>query len=147
MENLREIIRLILEKDEKIKSSGIVVVKDYGDEYKVLCLKRSDGSYDLTKGQSEEGESLFDTAVRETEEESGISDLRFEWGSDRSITYGKGKMFIASTLSEPFIPVNPETQIKEHESAEFLSFDEAEKVVDDYLKNAIRWARNIINKN
>ena len=85
MENLREIIRLILEKDEKIKSSGIVVVKDYGDEYKVLCLKRSDGSYDLTKGQSEEGESLFDTAVRETEEESGISDLRFEWGSGENV--------------------------------------------------------------
>ena len=141
---LREIVKLIIEKEVRVKSAGVVVVKKHGNIYKDLCLKRDDGTYDLTKGQKEPGESLFDAAVRETGEESGIYDLRFEWGSDMSITYGKGKMFIASTNSDPFIPPNPDTQIKEHESAEFLTFEEAEKVVDNHLKDAVRWAKSVI---
>ena len=60
--------------------AGIVVVRKIDGEYKVLGLW-SRGGYDIPKGHVEEGEGVFDTAIRETEEEASITDLYFKWGN------------------------------------------------------------------
>ena len=142
MSTLRRYIKLIIESmshDQKIEAAGVIVVKYIDREPKILILKTHDGTFDITKGKIEDGESSFDAAVRETGEESGIFDLDFVWGND-SITYGKGRLYVAQTHSEPFISVNPETNQKEHASLKFVSLDEAEALVDEFLKPGVRWA-------
>jgi 8-oxo-dGTP pyrophosphatase MutT (NUDIX family) len=149
MENLREYIRMVIESKNShpVIASGVIVVKYINNKPKILILRRHDGTYDITKGKIDDGESPFDAAIRETGEEAGIFDLDFIWGMD-SITYGKGRLYIAKTTSEPFISVNPETNQREHESLKFVSVDEAERLVDNMLKPGIRWAsRKILEKN
>jgi len=142
MSLLRRYIRLIIEsasRDQKIEAAGVIVVKYINNEPKILILKTHDGSFDITKGRIEDGESSFDAAVRETGEEAGIFDLDFIWGDD-SITYGKGRLYVAQTHSDPFVSVNPETNQKEHVSLKFVSPETAELLVDEFLKPGIRWA-------
>ena len=106
-------------------------------------MKRYDGSWDLTKGKIDENELSFDAALRETEEESGLNDISFEWGTD-SIKYGKGELFVGLTKNKPFIPINPQSQKREHTSFKFVTFDEAIDLVDEKLKTGIRWAKSKI---
>ena len=138
-------INTILAESESVVASGVIVVKFIDDEYKVLILKKYDGSWDLTKGKIDPGESSFEAAVRETEEEAGINDLNFKWGTE-SVKYGKGELFLGVTESEPYIPVNPESQKKEHSILKFVSLEDALEIVDDKLKPGIRWAMNKILK-
>lgn len=53
-------------------AAGGVVVNSKG---KLLFIKRN-GVWDLPKGHAEQGESIEQTALREVEEECGLSDLR-----------------------------------------------------------------------
>tara|TARA_R100001594_G_scaffold148536_2_gene203966 strand:- start:337 stop:732 length:396 start_codon:yes stop_codon:yes gene_type:complete len=122
------------------KSAGVVVVRKFDDGIKVLCLKKFDGIYDITKGIVDDGESDIETALREVQEESGIVDLRFDWGLC-SKSYGMGRVFLASTEQDAFVGINPETGQKEHESYAWLSFDEAINLVEDFLVDAIVWAK------
>ena len=141
---LREYIKKInnlLEAQKNIVASGIIVVKFIDNEHRVLLLKKYDGTWDITKGKIDDGELSFDAALRETEEESGLNDIAFEWGTD-SIKYGKGELFVGLTNSEPYIPVNPLTQKREHSSLKFVSFDEAINLVDERLKPGIKWAKS-----
>lgn len=139
-EYVKTVIRL-QESEQALEAAGIVVVKIFDDIPKVLILKKYDGSWDITKGKIDEGELSFEAALRETEEEAGINDLDFKWGVD-SVRYGKGEVFVAVTNSEPYIPVNPKTNQKEHTEIKFVSFDEAHRLVKDHLKNAILWAKS-----
>ena len=128
--------------------AGVVVLKRFEDEYKVLCLykenKKGIRKYDLTKGKVDEGETDFQAAVRETYEEAGISRLNFEWGRVKmhkeTIT-----MFIAVTDDEPAISKNPESGIYEHDGFEWNDIDVAYILLPDFLKPFIVWARNKIN--
>ena len=139
---LREYVRKVdkmLSEADTIVAAGVIVVKLIDGEYKVLVLQKHDGSWDLTKGKIDSGESPFEAAVRETEEESGVNDLNFKWGND-SIKHGKGELFLAVTESQPYIPVNPETQTKEHIALQFVSFSKAYELVGNRLKPGIQWA-------
>ena len=55
-----------------------------------LLLHYPSGHWDLVKGKMEEGEEIYDTVVRETEEETGITDLRFIDTFQREIRYDFG---------------------------------------------------------
>jgi len=125
------------------KSAGIVVVRRFDDGIKVLCLKKFDGVFDITKGIIDAGESDIEAALREVEEESGIVNLKFEWGLC-SKSYGKGKVYLASTDQDARIGTNPTTGKKEHESYEWLNFDDATRVVEKFLVGALIWAESEI---
>lgn len=60
----------------KETSSGAVIFKRDG-EIKYLLLHYESGHWDFPRGAIELGESEEETAVRETKEETGISDLIF----------------------------------------------------------------------
>jgi len=142
---LRSYIRALIESENKKTSAGIVVVRNFNDEFKVLCLLKQNGNYDITKGLMELGESPLETALRETKEEAGISDLDFTWGYE-PISYGKGIAFVAQTCQDPSILPNPESGLLEHESFEWKNFEEAANSVIEYLVPAIQYAQILIER-
>ena len=122
--------------------AGIVVVRKFGEEYKVLGL-RLFGRYDLPKGKIEDGEDALTTAIRETEEEASITDIDFKWGYQTYQT-GPVTIYIAETCQDPKIIKNPETGIYEHHGIKWLTWKEAEASLYTYLRGAATWAKNVI---
>ena len=59
------------------KSSGVIIFRKQGDDIFYLLLHYELGHWDFAKGHIEKGETLEQTAIRETEEETGINDLEF----------------------------------------------------------------------
>ena len=142
---LRSYIRTLIESENKKTSAGIVVLRNFNNEFKVLCLLKQNGRYDITKGLIELNESPLEAAIRETEEESGIKELDFTWGYD-PIVYGKGIAFVAQTSQDPIILPNPKSGVLEHKSFEWKSFEDAANSVIEYLVPAIRYAQFLIER-
>ena len=126
--------------------AGIVVVKKIDEEYKVLGL-RLYGKYDIPKGGIEDEEEALTAALRETEEESSITELNFNWGTEPIVISGKATItvYIAETTQDPAIKKNPHTGIFEHHAASWVDWDFMEERVYGYLKPAISWAKDVIN--
>jgi 8-oxo-dGTP pyrophosphatase MutT (NUDIX family) len=134
------------DKKTKTPAAGIVVVKNFTDGWRVLGLKLG-GEYDLPKGKIDPGESDFDCAVRETYEESGIGpdELYFTWGD----IHKKIKhiiFFIAETNAEPNILRNPKTGMYEHDSAEWLNWEDMRCKCYPYLSEIVDWAKQTIEE-
>ena len=62
-------------------SSGVVIIRYINDVPHFLLL-RAYQYWDFPKGIVEDGETPFDGALREVEEETTLTDLSFRWGSD-----------------------------------------------------------------
>ena len=67
-------------------SSGIILFNDVKDR-KFLLLNYPSKHWDFVKGKMEEGETPHETALRETNEETGISDVEFIDGFEEQIEY------------------------------------------------------------
>ena len=93
---------------------------------------------------NDNGKSAIDTALRETSEECGITNLEFTWGKQKIINVSHLTFFIAQTKDEPYITENPKTGILEHLFAEWVEWEELEASLIDYLIPAIRQAQKII---
>ena len=132
---------LLNEKKNKKKppGAGIVVVKDFDGEWKVLALSIK-GSYDIPKGIIENDEDTLSAAMRETAEEANISNLDFQWDLD-TFKASQVTVYLASTTQDPSITENPDTGIREHDSAEWIDWDSMISGVYGYLKPAIVWAK------
>ena len=126
--------------------SGVVVLKKFKNEYKMLCLycenKKGIRKYDLTKGKVDKGETSFQAATRETYEEAGVKNLDFKWGYKKlekdSIT-----MFIAVTNDNPAILKNPHSGVYEHDGFEWNNLDVAHVLLPGFLKPFAVWAKKI----
>ena len=144
-ENLRKYIRHILVEEKNNKkdpSAGIIVVRKFANGLKVLGLSLY-GKYDIPKGKIESGESVFEAAMRETYEETGITDLSFPYGL-QSITSGHVTVYIGKTSRDPIIRQNPQTGIFEHHGASWLNWDELILKVYPHLRPLIIQAEKII---
>lgn len=69
-----------------VKSAGAVIFRRSG-EVEFLLLKYGAGHWDLVKGHIEEGEDEVDTIHRETQEETGISEVEVLQGFREAIDY------------------------------------------------------------
>jgi 8-oxo-dGTP pyrophosphatase MutT (NUDIX family) len=58
-------------------SSGVVLFRKENDKILFLLLLYPSGHWDFVKGKMEEGETPHETAIRETQEETGITDVEF----------------------------------------------------------------------
>ena len=58
-------------------SSGVVLFRKENEKILFLLLHYPSGHWDFVKGKMEKGESPHETAIRETREETGISDTKF----------------------------------------------------------------------
>lgn len=127
-------------------SAGVVVVRREDSGWRVLVL-RSYRNWDFPKGTVEPNETPLDAAVRETAEESSITDLAFRWGEVfcETAPYRHGKIaryYLAETTRNAItLPISPELGIPEHHEWRWVNFDQAEKVLPPRLQPVLAWAR------
>jgi 8-oxo-dGTP pyrophosphatase MutT (NUDIX family) len=113
-------------------------------------LLRAYHHWDFPKGMRDPGEDPMDTAVREVAEETGVDDLKFDWGDRYFETgpYSKGKVaryYLGSTQKEEVVlGDSPETGQPEHHEWRWVSFDEAYDLGSARVRGIVQWARQNI---
>jgi bis(5'-nucleosidyl)-tetraphosphatase len=132
----------IMQRVSKLPGAGIVIVRKFNQRWRVLGLSLND-VLDIPKGVIESGEKPLQTAIRETQEEAGLTDIFFEWGMD-SVRISQLTVYVASTNQDPIITQNPETGIYEHQGFVWSSWDEMRAGAYPYLQPAIDWARDVV---
>ena len=132
-------------------SAGIIPIRKKKSEWEFLIL-RAFAYWDFPKGMVEANEDAQIAAVRELEEETGISRVEFIWGEDFIETepYGKGKVarYYAALVKEDFeiqfLP-NPVTGIIEHHEYLWVSYEEARALLVPRVQRVLDWARDYIS--
>lgn len=129
-------------------SYGIIPVRD-----ERLLLLRVYNTYDFPKGKPDDGETPLQTAIRELQEESSLSDPQFLWGLEfvETLPYKKGKKtaryFIAACpTGDVAILPNPESGIVEHHSFAWVSVQEARSLLKDRHTPVLDWIEKRLNK-
>jgi 8-oxo-dGTP pyrophosphatase MutT (NUDIX family) len=124
--------------------AGIIVVRRFNKTCRVLGLWAR-GGYDIPKGHIEDGDDIFETALRETKEEVNIDKLNFTWGHN---PYREGNLFIylAETSQEAKILINDKSGIYEHEYVKWLTWSEMIEKTYDYLKPALKHAQKTVEE-
>jgi bis(5'-nucleosidyl)-tetraphosphatase len=127
----------------------VVVVRDTPDGHRLLLL-RAYRYWDMPKGRVERDETLFECAVREVREETGLTDLDFAWGEVSVDTepYAGGKVvrfFIARADDKTVtLPINPAIGRAEHHEFRWVPFETALSLTVPRLQRVVRWAAGVI---
>ena len=69
------------------KSAGIVLFRNDSSKSEFLLLNYPQGHWDFIKGKVEQNETPHETAIRETKEETGITNIEFIDGFEESVEY------------------------------------------------------------
>ena len=69
------------------KSAGVVLFRNISNKNEFLLLNYPQGHWDFIKGKIEQNETQHETALRETKEETGISNIEFIDGFEESVEY------------------------------------------------------------
>jgi 8-oxo-dGTP pyrophosphatase MutT (NUDIX family) len=130
-------------------SCGIVLARRSDAGWLTLML-RAFHHWDFPKGIRESGEEPMEAAIREVGEETGVTDLSFEWGDRFFETgpYSRGKVaryFMATTEQEAVVMgLSPETGEPEHHEWRWVTFDEAYDLGSPRVRSIVQWARQVI---
>jgi len=133
------------------RSAGVVIFLEKSEGTHFLLLNYPTGHWDYVKGKIEEGENNRQTAIRETKEETGISDLEFVEGFEEKINYDfqfEGELihkevvfFLAKTKTSG---VNVS---HEHLDYTWLDYENAlKKITYQNAKNILSKVNNLIRK-
>jgi 8-oxo-dGTP pyrophosphatase MutT (NUDIX family) len=112
-----------------------------------VLILRAFRNWDFPKGMLEPGESPLDAARRETREETGLADLRFDWGESfvDTVPYADGKIaryfFAVSEAGEAMLPISEELGRPEHDEFRWTIFEEAAKLLPARLAPVLLEAR------
>ena len=123
-------------------SAGIVIFRKEESKILFLLLHYPSGHWDFVKGKMEKGESTHETAIRETREETGITDVAFTENFEEWIEYNfkyqgelvqkKVVFFLAETKTKE-IKISHEhtgyTWMDYNSSMEKTKFDNAKTVL------------------
>tara|TARA_B100001094_G_scaffold332816_1_gene406680 strand:+ start:3390 stop:3857 length:468 start_codon:yes stop_codon:yes gene_type:complete len=148
---------------EKPTGAGIVTVfnnlsskySDLPKDYLYLILIDNEGKFDFPKGGIDEGEFIFDCAVRETSEECNLKKEDFKKfytvNPEEAIKCGKGLyMFLGQVenISSIKILKNPKIDIYEHSGFKFMTYNQIieSKMLYSYLLPAIKEAHIIVKQ-
>lgn len=132
----------------RILSAGAVVVR-WDESWRYLLL-RAYQYWDFPKGGKEKGESPMQAALREVEEETGITDLNFRWGERYFETgpYARGKVaryYLAETKTEDVVMgISPELGRPEHHEYRWMNYDEAWQLCAPRVRRVLRWSRKMM---
>jgi predicted NUDIX family NTP pyrophosphohydrolase len=147
------IFRCFCEANVK-QSAGLVLFRRAEAGLEVLLVHPS-GNYNrgkpwsIPKGLPDEGESLLETAIRETSEEAGISiDPGLAQGSKSlgSIDYTRSKKRVHAFALKAPADAAPQAVCWEIDRAEFLPIDEADRLIHPdqrpFLQRLQEWLVN-----
>jgi len=135
-----------------MSGAGFVLYRIFPDGIKFLGLvgpdfqqARCKGKYDIPKGVIDKGESSFETAIREAEEEAGykITGNVIHGGPFKD---GVLSIWLAQVFKDPIINPNPETGIIEHSGYEWLSPGDLLNNCYNYLVPSVTWAKGVIDE-
>jgi 8-oxo-dGTP pyrophosphatase MutT (NUDIX family) len=132
-------------------SAGAVVVRSTPDGWRYLLL-RVYRTWDFPKGRVEAGEAPLQAAVREVEEETALTDLRFRWGESYSETapYSAGKVaryYVAESPGQPVsLPINAQLGRAEHHEFRWVTGAEARRLLPERLQPVLAWAQRVVEQ-
>lgn len=127
-------------------SAGIVILRREKGHWQCLVL-RAFRNWDFPKGLVEPGEEPRAAALREAEEETGLTDLDLRWGEAFRETepYAGGKVarfYVAEAArGAVHLPINPQLGRAEHHEHRWVDFDAASRLLPPRLLPVLRWAR------
>ena len=131
----------------KQKSAGIVLFQNFHGTNRFLLLNYPQGHWDFVKGKMERDETPYETARRETEEETGITDIEFIDGFEESVEYEF--RFNNDLIQKKVIFFLAKTNISkislshEHRDFVWLEYEDAmKKVTFDNAKKILAKANN-----
>lgn len=134
----------------RVLSAGVVVIHWKLDHYDYLLL-RAYNYWDFPKGVVEANESPLEAAVREVEEETTLTGLRFRWGDVYREThpYNQGRKvaryYIAESPSTAVsLPTNPELGRPEHSEYCWVNRAEAWTLLTLRVRAILEWTDGII---
>ena len=128
----------------KQKSAGIVLFRNISNENEFLLLNYPQGHWDFIKGKVEQNETPHETAIRETKEETGITNIEFVDGFEESVEYDfrfkkedihKKVIFFLAKTNEKNIKLS-----HEHNDYLWLEYNDALK------KTTFENAKNVLTK-
>jgi len=126
------------------KSAGIVLFRNDSDKNEFLLLNYPQGHWDFVKGKIEQNETSHETALRETKEETGITNIEFVDGFEESVEYDfrfkkedihKKVIFFLAKTNEKNIKLS-----HEHNDYLWLEYNDALK------KTTFENAKNVLTK-
>ena len=131
-------------------SAGIVLFRKEKSKKLFLLLHYPSGHWDFVKGKMEKGESTHQTAIRETEEETGITDIAFIENFEEWIEYNfqyqgelvnkKVVFFLAETKTEN-VKIS-----HEHQNYAWMDYNTSmEKTTFDNAKTVLTKAQTLLS--
>ena len=126
------------------KSAGIVLFRNNSSKNEFLLLNYPQGHWDFVKGKVEQNETPHETAIRETGEETGITNIEFIDGFEESVEYDfrfkkenihKKVIFFLAKTDEKNIKLS-----HEHNDYLWLEYSDALK------KTTFENAKNVLSK-
>ena len=126
------------------KSAGIVLFRNDSSGNEFLLLNYPQGHWDFIKGKVEQSETTHETALRETREETGISNIEFIDGFEEWVEYDfkfkkedihKKVIFFLAKTDEKNIRLS-----HEHNDYIWLKYNDALK------KTTFENAKNVLSK-
>jgi len=132
-------------------SAGIVIFRKEDSKILFLLLHYPSGHWDFVKGKMEVDETTHQTAIRETKEETGITDITFIENFEEWIEYNfqyhgelihkKVVFFLAETRTK-------EVEIShEHQNYTWIDYNTAmEKTTFDNAKTVLTRAQMLLSK-
>jgi len=132
-------------------SAGIVLFRRENERILFLLLHYPSGHWDFVKGKMENGETPHETAIRETKEETGISDVQFVEGFEEWIRYNF--QFEGQLVDKKVVFFLGETKTQDiqisHEHLNFTWMDyltAMEKTTFDNAKTVLSKAYSLLTK-
>jgi len=134
-------------------SAGVVIVRLFPDHPRYLML-RAFNYWDFPKGVVEPEEEPLQAAMREVQEEAGLTlsleDFRWGKGYQETAPYGLGKIaryYLAeSREGEAYLPDNPQSGKPEHEELRWVTYKEAQAILPPRLKSILNWADWLVQR-
>ena len=116
-----------------------------------FLLLRSFKYWDFPKGMVEAEEDPWDAALREVEEETGLTKFSMPFAKEfiETLPYGKGKVaryyliVVEEKKDISFVP-NPVTGIIEHHEYRWLTYEKALKILVPRVQEVLIWANELI---
>jgi len=132
-------------------SAGIVLFRKEDSKILFLLLHYPSGHWDFVKGKMERGESTHETAIREAQEETGITDITFLENFEEWIKYDF--QYQGELVHKKVVFFLAETKTKEvmisHEHLDYTWMDyntSMEKTTFDNAKTVLTRAQMLLTK-